>query len=456
MLEDKINVTFLGAAGTVTGSKYLIETKNEKILVDCGLFQGLKELRNLNWQNPPLDVSKIDAILLTHGHLDHCGYLPRLVHLGFKGVIYGSAATVEIAKLIITDSAKIQEEDAERANKHGYSKHEVAKPLYDMDDVAKTLPLFQAIQVNKWIDINSSMKAIFRLNGHILGSTFIELNVNNETLVFSGDIGQTNDPMLNTPNKPQKADYLFIESTYGNRIHEETDTLAYLDSIIDETIEKGGSVIIPAFAVERAQVLMYLLYQLKQQGRLPAVPLIMDSPMATDMTHLFQKFKDFHKINVEDCKDIFGTFALVEDYTASKKVVASKSPKIVIAASGMATGGRVLSYLANFIGDPINTIILVGYQAEGTRGRQMLDGCHEVKLYGKYFPVKAKIGSLMGLSAHGDQNDLLDWVSELEQSPKRVFIVHGEKQASDAFRVKLKTNLGWDAELPQLYQQITL
>ncbi len=456
MKKNNLQVTFLGAAGTVTGSKYLIENQNQRILVDCGLFQGLKELRNLNWQNPPIDVSTIDAIVLTHGHLDHCGYLPRLVKLGFKGVIYGSAATVEIAKIIIADSAKIQEEDAERANQHGYSKHEIAKPLYTLDDVAKTLPLFQNAPLDKWVQVADDFEVRFQLNGHILGSTFIEVKVNDQVLVFSGDIGQEKDVMLRAPLKPKQADYLFIESTYGDRLHQKQDTLAYLEEKINATIEKGGTIIIPAFAVERAQVLMYYLYQLKIQNRLPEVPLIMDSPMATDMVHLFQKFHDFHQLSHQECADIFSTFKMVGDHGASKKVVASDVPKIVVAASGMATGGRVLSYLAKYIGDDNSTILLVGFQAEGTRGRQMLDGCHEVKMYGKFFKVRAEIGSITGLSAHGDQSDLLNWVNELQEAPKKVFIVHGERQASDAFRVKLMDQYHWNIEIPSLYQTVVL
>lgn len=453
-MENTIFIHFLGAAGTVTGSKYLIETQGKKVLVDCGLFQGLKELRVLNWNYFPIDVKTIDYVILTHGHLDHVGFLPCLIKEGFKGKIYATEPTIEIAGVILKDSAKIQEEEASRANKYGYSKHKVAKPLYDLKDVEKTITHFSPLKTDEWIDLDESVKVRLQGNGHIIGSVFIELIINKKRLVFSGDIGQDNDLLMHKPKKPQEADVLFIESTYGDRLHIHEDLKARLKKIILATIAKGGTVLIPSFAVERTQTLMYLLWQLRKEGEIPEMPMIMDSPMGANVLKIFHKYDKWHKLPLEECDAMCNMFKVVEDFKETQAIISTQIPKIVIAGSGMVTGGRMLSYLQYYLEKPETTIILAGYQAEGTRGRQLIEGIHELKIYGKYYKVKAHIENMTGLSAHGDQQELLNWMNELKKAPEKLFLVHGEKQAIDTFRVKIKDVYGWDAIIPMLYQII--
>lgn len=450
--NQKISVHFLGAAGTVTGSKYLIETPQKKFLVDCGLFQGLKELRLLNWDYLPVEVSTIDFVLLTHGHLDHVGYLPRLIKAGFKGKIYGTDPTLDIAEIILKDSAKIQEEEALRANKDGYSKHSPAEPLYDLKDVEKTLTHFRTIKTNEWVDFGNEIKVRYQTNGHILGSCFIEVHIEEKKFVFSGDVGQESDLLMYPPARPQEADVLFVESTYGDRLHSNENIKEHLKKIILETVEKGGSVVIPSFAVERTQTLMYLIWQLYKEGEIPKIPYIMDSPMGANVLEVFIRHQEWHKLSIDDCSQICQLFEMVKDYKDTLNWIDTSFPKIIIAGSGMVTGGRVLSYLQSYIGNPQNTILFVGYQGEGTRGRKLLDGAHEIKIYGKYYEVKAQIEIIDGLSAHGDQKDLINWMSEIKNKPEKVFIIHGERQAADTFRVKLKDTYGWDCIIPKLYE----
>lgn len=453
---DKVFIHFLGAASTVTGSKYLIEAPGKKFLVDCGLFQGLKQLRLLNWDHLPVDVSTIDFVLLTHGHLDHTGYLPRLIKDGFKGKIYGTAPTLNIAEIILRDSARLQEEEAKQANKGSFSKHHPAKPLYNEKDVEATLTHFTPINIDQWIDLGGEIKARFQTNGHIIGSTFIEVHVQQKKFVFSGDIGQEVDLLLRPPQRPKEADVLFIESTYGDRLHPEIDIKERLKNIVLETIAKGGSVIIPSFAVERTQVLMYLFWQLRKSGELPDVPLIMDSPMATRVLEVFEKHRDWHKLPAEDFTAMCEMFQIVENYQESLELMDTPFPKVVIAGSGMVTGGRVLGYLQQYIEKPQHTVLLVGYQGEGTRGRQLLDGIHEIKIRGKYYPVKSRVEVLHGLSAHGDQTELLHWMSDIKVAPENIFIVHGERQAADTFQVKIRDTFGWQAVVPNLYEIVEI
>ncbi len=455
-MKDKIFIHFLGAAGTVTGSKYLIEAPQKKFLVDCGLFQGLKQLRLLNWEQLPVDVSTIDFVLLTHGHLDHTGYLPRLIKSGFKGKIYGTAPTLDIAEIILRDSARLQEEEAEQANKEGFSKHHPAQPLYNEKDVEATLSFFTPIHIDEWIDLGGEVKARFQTNGHIIGSTFIEVHIRQKKFVFSGDVGQEDDLLLNPPKKPQEADILFVESTYGDRLHPEDDVKERLKTIVLETMAKGGSVIIPSFAVERTQVMMYLFWQLRKSGDLPDIPLIMDSPMGSRVLGVFEKHKNWHKLPAADYTAMCEMFRVVENYRETLDLIDTPYPKVIIAGSGMVTGGRVLNYLQQYIERPQHTVLLVGYQGEGTRGRQLLDGVHEIKIHGKYYPVKSRIEVLHGLSAHGDQTELLHWMSDIKEAPEKTFVVHGEKQAADTFQVKIRDTYGWRAVVPNLYDIVEI
>ena len=452
MNNTKINIHFLGAAGTVTGSKYLVDTGERKILIDCGLFQGLKELRLKNWEYPPVEVSEIDMVLLTHGHMDHTGYLPRLVKQGFRGPIYGTNPTLDIAKIILNDSAKIQEQEAERANKEGYSKHSPAEPLYDLNDVEKTLPHFKGVPPAQWMPLMKNIKARFQYNGHILGATYIELDIHGKRFVFSGDIGRTNDLLLYPPLKPKKADMLFIESTYGGRFHpDEVEALPQIEKLVNDTINRGGSLFIPSFSVERAQLMMLIFWRLLKKNKIPKVQMIMDSPMGANVLELFHRTRDWHRLEDNECDEMCSHFTVVSSYRETMELRIDNKPKIVIAGSGMLTGGRMLNYLETQAQNPKNTLLFVGYQAEGTRGRKLLEGDKELKVYGKWVPFHMEVAEIEGLSAHADHAELMDWMRKINNKPERIFIVHGEKESAEALQKGIKETYNWDAEIPQLY-----
>ncbi len=451
-----MKVKFFGGAGTVTGSKTLIESNGLRILIDCGLFQGVKPLRELNWEPLPVLPSTIDFVLLTHGHLDHCGWLPRLVDQGFDGKIFCTGPTKEISKLILLDSAKIQEEDAEKANKEKYSKHQVAEPLYNVEQAKKVFPHFRVIKTNEEVLLDPSISAFFVNAGHIIGACSIELTIEGKTLVFSGDIGRDNDVLMFPPTKPKKADYVFLESTYGNRLHPNINAELQLEMYINNTIREGGTVIIPSFAVERAQSIMYLLWKLKEADKIPDIPYIVDTPMGISAFEIFFSNRQWHKLSVEECTSISKMFTQISDYQETIDTIYDKQPKVVIAASGMVTGGRVLSYLEYYIGLPETTVIIVGYQAEGTRGRKLLEGAKEIKMHGKYYQVAAKILEIQGLSAHGDQKDLVNWLSALENKPETVFLVHGENEAADELRIKIQERYGFKCTIPLMGQEFEM
>ena len=447
---SKVKLHFLGAAGTVTGSKYLLETSQANIMIDCGMFQGLKELRLKNWEPFPFDVSKIGFVLLTHAHLDHTGYLPRLVKQGFKGEIIGTAPTLSITEIILMDSAKIHEEQAEKASLEGYSKHEHPLPFYTEEDAKATLKFFKQAPLDTWTKLNEEVSFRFQYNGHILGATFIELNVSGKIFVFSGDIGRNEDLLLDPPKKPVWADFLIMESTYGNKLHPETSVSNELTSIIKETIHSRGTLIIPSFAVERLQTLMFILWRLYEKNKIPNIPIYVDSPMGASVLDVFQQFPSWHKLSHEDFNAMKKRMNIVMSYKDTWNTIDNKQPKIVIAGSGMVTGGRVLTYLQQLIDQPETSVLLVGFQAEGTRGRQLLEGAHEIKFFGKYYPVKAKIYHDESLSAHADQKGILEWLKDIDNVPQKVFLVHGEPLALDALRVKLKDTYNWDPTIPKL------
>lgn len=455
-MEREVKVHFLGAAGTVTGSKFLIDTGDYKILVDCGLFQGLKELRLKNWEYLPVEVSEIDVVLLTHGHMDHTGYLPRLINMGFNGPILGTKPTLNIAKIILLDSAKIQEEEAKKANTEGYSIHSPAAPLYTIKDAEKAITHFKFIDENEWIILHPEIKVRFRYVGHIIGATFIEVDVYGKRFVFSGDVGRKEDLLMRPPEKPTKADYLFIESTYGDRVHPTENLEEKLKNIINHTVEKGGTLIIPSFAVERTQTLMFLLWKLREKNAIPHIPMIMDSPMGANVLNVFHKNRDWHKLSIDDCTKMCDAFQIVESYKETWEVIDNRKPKIVVAGSGMISGGRVLTYLQQYIGKPETTVLLAGFQAEGTRGRKLLNGEAAIKIYGKYYEVKAEIINLQVLSAHADQTELLDWMSEIKNTPEKVFVIHGEAESAQTFKQKITATYGWKSEIPELYGIVEL
>jgi metallo-beta-lactamase family protein len=446
-----IQITFLGGAGTVTGSKYLIEIIENKLLVDCGLFQGLKQLRQLNWDKLPADASTISHVLLTHGHLDHVGYLPLLVKQGFKGAIYTTQPTIEVTKVILKDSAKIQEEDAERANRYRYSKHKPARPLYDTEEAEAVFPFLMPKPVNQWVSLFPGVSFRFRQNGHIIGSVFIELDVSGKLWVFSGDVGRENDPLMRRPERPGKADLLFLESTYGNRIHP-SDTKQKLADALQQAIARNGTIIIPSFAVERAQLLLYYLSQLRAEKLIPEIPVYFDSPMGSEVLHVFHRNIQWLKLSKDEFTEMCAGVNIVQKQEETERLAKNKSPKIIIAGSGMAAGGRVLTYFEHYLADPAATILIVGYQGEGTRGRAMLEGASEIKMQGKYWPLKASVVNVQGLSAHADQRELLNWLSDLKTAPEKIFIVHGEKAGSEALQKELKATYGYESILPQLYQ----
>jgi metallo-beta-lactamase family protein len=456
MQNMKIKIHFLGGAGTVTGSKILLETPEGLLMVDCGLFQGVKQLRTLNWQNINVDASSIKTVLLTHGHLDHVGYLPCLVKQGFRGKIMGTGPTLAIARIILEDSAKIQEEEAEKANEEGYSVHHPALPLYTTKDVEKTLSLFEVQPKDTILSFSKNISFCFRPNGHILGATFIELTIAKKKFVFSGDVGRPDDVLLPDPERPLAADFLFMESTYGDRLHPKEDLEEILISLINHTIYNRGNLIIPSFAVERAQMLIYTLWKLYDKNKIPDIPIIVDTPMGIDVLEVFEAYRNWHKLTDKECRLMRKHVNLVSSYRETWEVIDNPRPKVIIAGSGMITGGRVLTYIKQLGDEESTTILLVGYQAEGTRGRQLQEGIKELRIFGKYVPIRAKIVQLHSLSAHADQQELLSWMSLIKQPPKKVFLLHGEPGSADAFRVKIRDTFGWEVVIPKLEEEIEL
>ncbi len=450
----KLQVHFLGASGTVTGSKFYLHTEEIKILVDCGLFQGVKELREQNWERLPINVSEIDYVLLTHGHLDHCGYLPVLVRHGFRGKILGTEPTLEIARIILEDSAKIQEEEADKANKEEYSKHNPALPLYTKEDVAFALKFFKHIAEGEEIPLSEHCAATFLCNGHIIGSTFIEIDLHGKRLVFSGDVGRQKDELLNPPKQSKWADYLFVESTYGDRLHPEEDVEHILTELVKETLYKKGTLIIPSFAVERLQSLMYQLWKLYKKNRIPNIPIFVDSPMGNNVLEVFERFPNWHKLTQEEYHNMCNHISVVSSYAETWETIDDPRPKIVIAGSGMVTGGRVLTYIKQLADMDSTSILLVGFQAEETRGRKLLEGATELKIYGKYVAVKAKVHHLESLSAHADQAELLVWMDSIKNVPEKVFLVHGEKSSMDVYKDKIHEKFGWNCHIPEMHEVV--
>ena len=443
-----MQLSFLGAAGTVTGSKYLLTLGNHRCLIDCGLFQGQKALRLRNWDPLPADPKTIDAVVLTHAHLDHSGYLPLLVKNGFKGPILCSHSTANLAEILLIDSGHIQEKDAEFANRRGYSKHKPALPLYTQLDAERTLPLFVSVPFAASHKVFDGLQVTFRRAGHILGAASVELKAENTTLVFSGDIGRYGDPIFADPEPVRSADYLVVESTYGNRKHENVDAGAVLGRVISRTIRRGGTVIIPAFAVGRAQSLLFHLHQLKMAGELQRVPVFLDSPMALDASEIFCNNINDHKLSEHECRSACGVATYVRSVEDSKKLTADPIPKVIISASGMATGGRVLHHLKRYAPDEQNTILFAGFQAAGTRGAAMVAGAKTVRIHGEDIEVRAEVSNLSMLSAHADADDIMRWLRNFQRGPRLTFVTHGDTSAAEALKTRIEAELGWHCRVP--------
>ncbi|MDX1838190.1 MBL fold metallo-hydrolase [Legionella taurinensis] len=451
-----MKLSFLGGTGTVTGSKYLLSLEDKKVLIDCGLFQGYKELRLRNWSPLPVDPKTIDAVLLTHAHIDHSGYLPLLVKNGFHGDIYCTTGTKDLCSILLPDSGHLQEEEARTANKYGYSKHQTALPLYTVNDAELALKQFKPKPFDTVFQLFDDVSVQFTRAGHIIGSAFVRINVPNTSILFTGDMGRTHDSVMQEPSIIDEVDYLVIESTYGNRLHDKEDPKVLLKEIINKTVKRGGSVIIPAFAVARAQLLLYYISLLKKEKSIPDIPVYLDSPMAINATHIMCKHKEDHRLSESECADLCNTATYTRTPEESKNLDNNTFPKIIISASGMATGGRILFHLKTYAPDPKNTILFAGYQAGGTRGARMVNGEEEIKIHGQMVPVRAQVESLSNLSAHADYEEILQWLSHFRKPPKKVFITHGEPAAANSLKTKIEQQFGWTCIVPQYEQTETL
>lgn len=451
-----VSLTFLGGAGTVTGSKYLLEVGGRRILIDCGLFQGFKQLRDRNWLPFAVPPASIDCVLLTHAHLDHSGYLPLLARSGFRGPIITTRGTTELCGLLLPDSGYLMEADARYANKYGFSKHRPALPLYTREDAERVLDQFKSVSFHQSIDIAPGASALFRPAGHILGAASVEVRCGETTIVFSGDLGRYGSSTMLDPEAVPEADYLLVESTYGNRRHDSRSPDEALEEVVNRTVRRGGTVVIPAFAVGRAQSLLFHISQLVKRGRIPRVPVFLDSPMAVDASEIFCRHVGEHRLTAEECREACGIATYVRETEDSKKLNNNPMPKIIISASGMATGGRILHHLKNYAPNSRNTILLAGYQAGGTRGAALQAGAREIKIHGAYVPVRAEVVTLDMFSAHADCDELMRWIAGFERGPKMTFVTHGESAASDALRHRITEDLGWNARAPEHSERVTL
>lgn len=447
-----MQLIFLGGAQTVTGSRFLLEMGRRKVLIDCGLFQGLREIRRRNWEPFPVDPADIDAVILTHAHIDHSGYLPLLVKNGFSGKVYCSAATRDLCGILLPDSGYLQEEEAKFANRHGYSKHKPAEPLYTRADAENCLPLLRALEFNKRYRVGNDFGISLIPAGHILGASFVEIRFGGQRVLFSGDLGRPFDPIMRAPTIIRHADYLVLESTYGDRLHDPVNPLDLLADIIRRTAARGGTLIVPSFAVGRAQHLLYLVYQLKQAGSIPDIPVFLDSPMAKNATDIFRKYSDLHRLDETLSRRVCEVATYVNTREESRAIDELEGPKIVISASGMLEGGRVLHHVRAFAADPRNTIAFAGYQAAGTRGADMIAGKKSIRIFGESVPVNAQIEVLSNMSAHADSREIMQWLSHFDHPPRRVFITHGEPEASEALRNNIQTVLKWHAVVPKYRQ----
>jgi len=451
-----MQVQFLGATGTVTGSKYLVSAGGRNILVDCGLFQGYKQLRLRNRAPLPVNPREIDAVILTHAHLDHSGYLPLLIKNGYAGKVYCTQATRDLCAILLPDSGHLQEEEAEYANRHKFSRHTPALPLYTREDAERSLARFAPVDFARDVDLGDGLTLHLLPAGHILGSSFVRLRYGGQTLLFTGDLGRPNDLIMVAPTVVNRADYLVVESTYGERRHDSTDPQERLAEIINRTVKRGGAVIVPAFAVGRAQTLMYLIHLLKAAQAIPDIPVFLNSPMAVDATRIYHNHRGEHRLTPAQCDAMCAAAKIVNSVEESKALNTRQGPMIVISASGMATGGRVVHHLKAFAPEARNTILFVGFQAGGTRGAAMLNGTETIKIHGEYVPVRAEVASIDNFSAHADYAEILGWLEQFETPPHQTFVTHGEPKAADALRHRIEENLGWRTHVPEYLETVLL
>ena len=442
-----MRLTFLGAAGTVTGSRYLVESGKTRVLVDCGLYQGVKSRRNRNWRSSPVDPGSIDAVLLTHAHIDHSGLLPALARDGFSGPIHATPATTELSRIMLPDAAHIQEEDAAYANRKGFSRHHPALPLYTQADAEKCLQQFRPVDFEA-VHRVGDLEFRFRRAGHILGAASVELRGGGRSLLFSGDLGRDDDLMMHPPEPPGAPDFVVIESTYGDRLHGADDPIEFVAATLRETQERGGILLIPSFAVGRTQTLLYCLHQIFERKLAARVPVYVNSPMATSVTDLYRATTRDHRLSHAQCEDVCSVARFVRSVSESRELGDRRDPMVILSASGMATGGRILHHLKALAPDPRNTILLPGFQAPGTRGDALARGAETIKLHGIRVPVRAHIEQLDMLSAHADQQGLLDWLARCETPPKQVYVTHGEPVAADTLRQLTEERLGFPASVP--------
>jgi metallo-beta-lactamase family protein len=451
-----MRISFCGAAGTVTGSRYVVEAGDSRILVDCGLFQGFKQLRLRNWAKPLFEAGTIDAVILTHAHIDHSGYLPRLIKQGFRGPVYCTPATLALCRLLLPDSGSLQEEDARFANKHGFSKHHPALPLYTRDDAEAALAQFEAVKPGTIFAPAKGLNAVLRTGGHILGAAFVRLEAEGTSITFSGDLGRPRDALMQAPEPPQQTDYLVVESTYGDRTHPETDPEQELADWLLRCHARRGVTVIPGFAVGRAQSLLWHIACLKDSGRIPDIPVYLDSPMAADATAIYSRFHRAHRLNEAQTRRMCSAATFINSPDESRALDQRDGPMIIISASGMATGGRVLHHLKAFAGDSRNLILFAGFQAPGTRGAALVGGKRRIRIHGQEFAVNAEVGQLETASSHADADEVLAWMQQLPAPPRQVFVTHGEPGASDALRARIDHELKWNVSVPEYRESVEL
>jgi metallo-beta-lactamase family protein len=465
-----MKLTFLGATETVTGSKFLLETDDRRVLIDCGLFQGAKQLRLRNWEDPPVDPKSVDAIILTHAHIDHTGYLPRFVAQGYQGPIYATSATVDLARILLPDAGHLQEEEARFRNKHQLSKHKPALPLYTVDDAIASLEMLRAVKYRELVTLSPTLGFDLLPAGHILGSSFVRFREgagdSQKTVLFTGDIGRYDQPIIFDPSPVESADVLVLESTYGNRLH--TDKTGpsgkeQLRDVVIATSERGGTVLIPSFAIGRAQELLYVLRELELQQQIPVLPVYVDSPMAVDAVAVFREHAEEHDLEMAQLQREGGDPLHTQRVHFSRTVQESKAinehrfPSIIISANGMATGGRILHHLIQRLPDNRNAVVFVGFQAQGTRGRLLAEGARQIRIFGVDYPVRAQVHVIDSFSAHGDYSEILRWLGGFKKGPRRTFLVHGEPRALEAMKGHIvSTYKAWQVEIPKYLQTYEL